>query len=149
MTAKSVLIAIGVVALGIAFAYAGTYAAYFLAAMRHPPASPFTIACRQVGAASRRAVRVRFDVANAAAKEATYLNFALFAQSAGSRNLSDWNYALQTHVPARGSVSTIVAIALPPDYAGLHFAGVRCNLINAAFADGSQQEYAADTTSFP
>ena len=149
MTARAIAIGIAVAVGAVLLAYAGTYVAYFFAATRHAPPSPFTIGCTQVGTASRRAVRVRFDVASAAAKEATYLNFALFAQSAGRRNLSDWGYALQTHVPARGSVSTIVAIALPPDYAGVHFAGVRCNLINAAFADGSQQEYAADTTSFP
>ncbi len=77
------------------------------------------------------------------------MNFTLFAQGATRRNLSDWGYALQTRVPARGSASSTVAVALPADYAGLRFSTVSCDLINAAFADGSQQDYTGGNTSFP
>jgi len=102
-----------------------------------------------VGAPSRTAIKIRFDVTSTAPKDATYLNFALFAQPAGRRNVSDWGYALQTLIPARGFATKTVAVQLPSDYAGLKFSGVRCNLINAAFADGSQQDYTPNNTTFP
>jgi hypothetical protein len=149
MAVRVLLAVVAVVLLVVFVAYAGTYVSYFVAAMEHPTKSPFTIACTQVAAASRNAVKVRFNVTSAARKDATYLNFALFAQSTNRRNLSDWGYALQTRIPARGFASTTVVIRLPPDYVGLKVYGLRCNLINAAFADGSQQDYTADNTSFP
>ena len=129
--------------------FAGTYVSYFIVAMRHAPNSPFTIACAQIAPPSRKAVKVRFNVASAAPKDATFLNFALFAQGTRHPNLSDWTYALRTRIPARGNVSTTVKIPLEPDYVGLKFSGVRCNLINAAFTDGSQQDYSANNTTFP
>ncbi|MBV9647443.1 MAG: hypothetical protein JO043_08275 [Candidatus Eremiobacteraeota bacterium] len=148
--ALRVLVAVFAVVLVVVFvAYAGTYIVYLIVAMRHPPKSPFTIACTQVAAPSRNAVKVRFEVTSAAAKDATYLNFALFAQGSSRRNLSDWGYALQRRIPARGFASATVAIPLPPDYREVTFSGVRCNLINVAFADGSQQDYTADNTTFP
>ena len=129
--------------------FAGTYVSYFIVAMRHPQKSPFSITCTQVARPSREAVKVRFNIASAAAKDATFLNFAVFAQDKSRRNVSDWTYALRMRIPAHGNVSTTIAIPLEPDYVGLKFSGVRCNLINAAFADGSQQDYTADTTTFP
>lgn len=96
-------------------AYGGTYVAYFIVAMRHPPESPFTIACTQAAAANPNAVKIR----------------------------------LRTRIPAHSHASITVAVPLPPDYAGVQVFGVHCNLINAAFADGSQQDYTADNTTFP
>jgi len=145
-----VLLAVVAVVLFVVFlAYAGTYVAYFLVAMRQPPQSPFAIACAQAAAPTRNAVRVRFDIKSQARNDATFLNFALFAAGTSRRNLSDWGYALQTRIPARSSTSRTVSIPLPSDYDGLKFSGVRCNLINAAFADGSQQDYTPDNTTFP
>ena len=135
--------AVAVVAIG------GTYAAYLFAAMRRPPASPFAVTCTQAGPPSRHAVQVRFDITSTAGKDATYLNFALFAQTKNGRNLSDWGYALRRRIPARATSSATVAVPLPPDYSGLRLSGIRCNLINAAFGDGSQQDYTSDTTTFP
>jgi hypothetical protein len=149
MAVRVSLVAVAVVVAAIFVAFAGTYVSYFIVAMRHPRASPFTIACTQVAPPSRSSVKVRFDVTSAAPKDATFLNFALLAQDASRGNLSDWGYALQSRIPARGHASTTVAVPLPPDYAHLAFSGVRCNLINAAFADGSQQDYTPDNTSFP
>lgn len=149
MAFRAIAVAAAVAVLVVIVGYAGIYAAYFVAAMQRPAKPPFTIACTQVASPSRTTVNVRFDVASTAHKDATFLNFALFAQPAHRRNLSDWGYALQTRIPARSRVSTIAAIPLPRDYAGLKFSGLRCNLINAAFADGSQQDYAANTGMFP
>lgn len=149
MTFRVLLVIVTVVLFVVFVIYAGTYLAYFIVAMQHPPKSPFTIACTQVATPSRNSVNVRFDVANNASKDATYLNFALFAEHASRRNLSDWGYALKTRIPARGNASSTVAIPLQGDFVGLKFSGVRCNLINAAFADGSQQDYTADNTTFP
>ena len=149
MTVRAIAAAAAVIVLVVVVAYAGTYVAYFVAAMQRPANSPFTIACTQVAPPSRTAVNVRFDVASTSPKDATFLNFALFARSTHRRNLSDWGYALRTRIPARSHVSTTAAIPLPSDYDGLKFSGVRCNLINAAFADGSQQDYAANTGTFP
>lgn len=144
-----ILLAVVAFALLVVFvAYAGTYVAYFIVAMQRPPKPPFTIACTQVSPPSRDAVNVRFDVTNNASKDATYLNFALFAEHANRRNLSDWGYALKTRIPARGNASAAVAVPLQGDYTGVKFSGVKCNLINAAFADGSQQDYTAGNT-FP
>jgi hypothetical protein len=149
MAFRAIAVAAAVVVLVVIVAYAGIYVAYFVAAMQRPAKPPFTIACTQVASPNRTAINVRFDVASTAPKDATFLNFALFAQPAYRRNLSDWGYALRTRIPARSRVSTIVAIPLPPDYAGLKFSALRCNLINAAFADGSQQDYTANTGMFP
>lgn len=149
MPVRALVVVVATVLLAAFIAFAGTYVAYFAAAMRHPPKSPFTIACSQVATPSRNTVKVHFNVTSAAHTDATFLNFALFAQHASRRNLSDWGYTLQTRIPARGFASTTVAIPLPPDYVDLKFSGVRCNLINAAFADGLQQDYTADNTMFP
>ncbi|MBV8068069.1 MAG: hypothetical protein JO113_08820 [Candidatus Eremiobacteraeota bacterium] len=144
---------IGGIAAGIALCvfliFAGTYVAYFITAMQRPPESPFSSACAQVGAPKEKTVRVRFDIANAARKDATWMNFALFASSADRRNLSDWGYVLERRVPAGGSVSTVADVPLPRDYRGVRFRGVECNIINAVFADGSQQSYGARTDAFP
>lgn len=149
MTVRAIATAAAVIVLIVVVAYAGTYVVYFVVAMQRPAKPPFTIACTQVAPPSRTTVNVRFDVTSTSPKDATFLNFALFAQSTHRRNLSDWGYALQTRIPARSRVSTTAAIPLPSVYGGLKFSGLRCNLINAAFADGSQQDYAASTGTFP
>jgi|SRR5579883_1736416 len=149
MTIRTVLVVVASLLAAAAIVYGGTYAAYFAVAMQRPPKSPFTVTCTPVTPPRRGRLKIRFDVENAADKDATYLNFALFAPEAARRNLGDWGYALQTRVPARGSASATVAVPLPAEAAGLRFSAVRCNLINAAFADGSQQDYAGDNASFP
>ncbi|MBV8196514.1 MAG: hypothetical protein JO263_00130 [Candidatus Eremiobacteraeota bacterium] len=139
---------IGLIVLVVLLAFGGTYVAYFIAAMQRPPASPFSITCSQAGAPRGNTVPLRFDISNSSRKDATWMNFALFAR-ADHRNLSDWGYVLETRVPAGGKVSKVVAVPLPSDYRGVRFASVQCNLINAVFADGSQQSYGANTDSFP
>ena len=136
----------GILLLGF-LAVAGTYASYFIAAMQRPPESPFLIACTRLAQPRGKAVLVRFDVANAGRKDATWMNVALFVSGA-DWNLSDWSYVLQTRVPAGGKISTAVAVPLPSDYRMVRFEGMRCNVINAVFADGSQQSYGA-TDTFP
>lgn len=130
-------------------AFGGTYASYFIVAMQRPPQSPFSIACARLAAPHGKTVLVRFDIANTGRTDATWMNFALFASSAERKNLSDWGYVLETRVPAGGKVSKVVAVPLPSDYRTVRFAGVRCNIINAVFADGSQQSYGANTDTFP
>lgn len=141
------------IAAGIALvaflAFAGTYVSYFIAAMHRPAQSPFSIACTQLTAPHASAVLVRFDIANTGRKDATWMNVALFASRADRRNLSDWGYALEASVPAGGRTSKTVAVPLPGDYRTARFTGVTCNVINAVFADGSQQSYGANTDAFP
>ncbi len=139
----------GGIALVAFLAFAGTYVSYFIAAMQRPAQSPFSIACAKLAAPHGKMVLVRFDIANTSRKDATWMNFALFASSADRRNLSDWRYVLETRVPAGGKVSKAVAVPLPSDYRTVRFAGVQCNIINAVFADGSQQSYGANTDTFP
>jgi len=139
----------GSIALVVFLAFAGTYVSYIIAAMQRPPQSPFSIACTQLAAPYRNAVLLRFDITNASRKDATWMNFALFASSTDRRNLSDWAYVLETRVPAGGKVSKVVAVPLPSDYRTVRFARVQCNIINAVFADGSQQSYGANTYMFP
>jgi hypothetical protein len=149
----SLLKVVGLIAAGIALVaflvFAGAYASYFIAAMHRPTQSPFSIACKQLAAPHGNAVLVRFEIANAARKDATWINVALFASGADRRNLSDWGYALDTRVPAGGKNSKAVAVPLPGDYRTVRFAGVQCNVINAVFADGSQQSYGTNTDAFP
>ncbi len=139
----------GGIALVAFFAFAGTYASYFIAAMQRPPESPFSIACTQLAPPRGNTVPVRFDIVSTSRKDATWMNFALFASGADRRNLSDWGYVFKTRVPASGKVSMVVAVPLPSDYRAVRFAGVQCNIINAVFADGSQQSYGAKTDAFP
>lgn len=139
----------GGIALITFLAFAGTYVSYFIAATQGPPHNPFSIACTQLAAPHGSTVLVRFDIANASRKDATWMNFALFARSADRRNLSDWGYALETRVPAGGKISKVVAVPLSGDYPTVRFAGVHCNIINAVFADGSQESYGARTDTFP
>jgi len=146
---KAVAWIAGGVALVVFLAFAGTYVSYFVAAMQRPPQSPFSIACTQLAAPRRNMVLVRFDIANAGRKDATWMNFALFASKADGRNLSDWGYVLEARVPAGGKISKAVAVPLPGNYRTVRFAGVQCNIINAVFADGSQQSYGANTDAFP
>ncbi|MGA8576741.1 MAG: hypothetical protein WB609_13775 [Candidatus Cybelea sp.] len=129
--------------------FAGTYVSYFIAATQRQPQSPFSIACTQLAAPHRNTVLVRFDIVNASRKAATWMNFALSPSSANRRNLSDWGYVLETRAPAGGKVSKVVAAPLPSDYRTVRFTGVQCNIINAVFADGSQQSYGANTDTFP
>lgn len=140
---------VGGIALVAFLAFAGTYVSYFIAAMQRPPQSPFSIACTQLAVSHGNTVLIRFDIANTSRKDATWMNFALFASSADRRNLSDWSYVLETRVPAAGKVSKVVVVPLPSDYRTVRFAGVQCNIINAVFADGSQQSYGANTDTFP
>ncbi|MBV8373123.1 MAG: hypothetical protein JOY69_07660 [Candidatus Eremiobacteraeota bacterium] len=140
---------IALVALVLVLAFAGTFVAYFVAALQRPPQSPFSIACTRLAAPQQSNVRVRFDIANAGRKDATWMNFALVASAANRRNLSDWGYVLETRVPAGRTISKVVAVPLPHDYSTVRFSGVQCNLINAVFADGSQQSYGAMTDRFP
>ena len=139
----------GGIALVVFLAFGGTYVSYFIAAMQRPAQSPFSIACTQRAAPRGNTVLVRFDIANTSRKDATWMNFALFASSADRGNLSDWGYVLETRVPAGGKLSKLVAVPLPSDYRTVRFAGVQCNIINAVFADGSQQSYGANTDTFP
>ena len=139
----------GGIALVALLAFAGTYVSYFIAAMQRPPKSPFSIECTRLAASHGISVPVRFDIANTGRKDATWMNFALFASRADRRNLSDWGYVLETRVPAGGKISKVVAVPLPSDYRTVRFTGVQCNIINAVFADGSQQSYGANTDAFP
>ena len=139
----------GGIALVAFLALAGTYASYFIAATQRPPQSPFSIECTQLAAPHGNTVPVRFDIANTGRKDATWMNFALFASKADRRNLSDWGYVLETRVPAGDKISKVVALPLPSDYGAVRFAGVQCNVINAVFADGSEQSYSANTDAFP
>jgi len=139
----------GGIALVAALVFAGTFVSYFIAAMQRPPQSPFSIACTQLAAPHGNGVLVRFDIANASRKDATWMNFALFATNADGRNLTDWSYVLETRVPASGSISKAVAVPLPSDYRTRRFAGLQCNIVNAVFADGSQQSYGGNTGTFP
>lgn len=146
---KVVAWTVGGIALVAVLAFAGTYVSYFIAAMQRPPQSPFSIACTQLAAPHGTTVLVRFDISNTSRKDARWMNFALFASSADRRNLSDWGYMLETRAPAGGTVSKVVAVPLPSDYRTVRFAGVQCNIVNAVFADGSQQSYGANTGTFP
>lgn len=78
-----------------------------------------------------------------------WMNFALFASGAGGRNLSDWGFVLKTRVPARGHVSDVAEVPLPSDYRAVRFSRVQCNVVNAVFADRSQESYGAATDMFP
>ena len=144
-------IAGGVALLGLVVfvAFAGTYVAYFFTAMQRPPQSPLSVTCTPVAPRRGNALPVRFDVGNTGRKDATWINLALFAQGAERKNLSTWNYELQTRVPARGATSKIADVPVPRDYGNVRFPGIRCNVINAVFADGSQQSYGANTDAFP
>ena len=139
----------GGIAAVVFIAFAGTYVVYFIAAMQRPPKSPFVVTCTRIAAPQRNAVPIRFDIANSSGKDATWMNFALFASGAGGRNLSDWGYALRTTVPARGRVSHVVEVPLPSDYRAVRFSRVQCNVINAVFADRSQESYGGGTDTFP
>ncbi len=144
-------IAGGVALLGlVAFvAFAGTYVVYFFAAMQRPPDSPFSIACAQVAAPRRNAVPIRFDIANTGRKDATWINLAIVASGATGRRLGDWNYVLETRVPAAERVSKVVAVPLPNDDRSVRFSAIACKAINATFADGTAQSYGANTGAFP
>jgi len=137
------------VALVVFLLFAGTYVAYFIAAMQRPPKSPFVVTCTRLAAPRRNAVPVRFDITNRSGKDATWMNFALFASGAGGRNLSDWGYVLKARAPARGHVSEIADVPLPSDYRTIRFSSVQCNVINAVFADRSQESYGGGTDTFP
>lgn len=139
----------GAVAAIALLVFAGTYVSYFIAAMQRPPRSPLSISCAQLAPPRANTVRVRFDIANSGGTDATWTNLALFAAGPNGRNLSDWGYAIGVRVPAHGRISEVVAVPLPGDYRDRTFDGVRCNVINAVFADGSQQSYGADTDTFP
>ena len=149
MAVRVVVAVFAVVLLVVFVAYAGTYLTYLVVAMRHPSKPPFTIACTELGPPNRNAVKLRFDVTSTASKDATYLNFALFARGSSHRNLSDWGYALERRIPAHGFSSATVAIPLPGDYKALEFSEVNCNLINVAFADGSKEDYTTNNATFP
>lgn len=141
----------GLAVLLVVLAVVGTYVAYFVTAMavQSPRQSPLVVTCTQLARPGPRSVTLRFDVVNTGRKDATWMNLALFAAGTEGKNLSDWGYVLETHVPARGKASKTVSIAPPHDYRGLTFSNVQCNLINAVFADGSQQSYGAATDVFP
>ena len=128
--------------------FAGTYVAYFIAAMQRPPKSPFAVTCTRVAAPRRNAVPIRFDIANSSGKDATWMNFAMFASGTGGRNLSDWGYVLKARVPAGSHLSHVAEVPLPSDYRAVRFTRVQCNVINAVFADRSQESYGG-TDTFP
>jgi hypothetical protein len=130
-------------------AFAGTYVAYFVAAMQGAPKSPLLTSCTQLAVPHGASVLIRFDVANVGRKDATWENYAMFASRPDRGNLSSWQYVLESRIPAAKKVSTVVRVPLPSDYRTLRFAGVQCNIINAVFADGSQQSYGARTDMFP
>lgn len=141
---------IGVGAVVLAFlAVAGTYVVYFVAAMPAAAKSPLLTSCAQLAAPRGGSVVVRFDVANVGGKDATWLNYAMFAASPDRRNLSSWQYVLETRVPAGSKVSKVVGVPRPSDYRTLRLEGVQCHIINAVFADGSQQSYGSSPGAFP
>ena len=144
-------IAGGVAMLGLVafFAFAGTYVVYFFSAMQRPPRSPFSVTCTQVAASRGDTLPVRLDIANTGRKDVVWINLAIFASGAVGRNLSDWNYALETRVPAAARMSKVVPVPLPDDYRKVRISGLSCNVINARFADGSQQSYGPNTDAFP
>lgn len=129
----------------------GTFASYYVAAMeaQRPPHAPFAVACTQLDKPHGGSVTVRFDIASTSRKDATWMNFAMFAAGNEHRNLSDWSYVLKTRVPAGQQTKKTVAIPLNSDYRAVPFSSVRCNLVNVLFADGSQQDYSESTDLFP
>jgi len=148
----ALVVAALIVVVAIVFvAFAGTYVSYFIAAVlaQRAPENPFTYTCTQLEPPRGNSVLLRFDIANSGRKDATWMNFALHAGEGGGGNLSDWSYVLQTRVPAGGKVSKSIAVALNHDYRDVHFSTVRCYLINAVFADGSERSYGGAGDIFP